>query len=201
MNILVAMNSPLQLQLVYFFLSKKIPGAKIAARENLEGYLGPFGNAAPDVIILSQKILDELAKSPADLPMTRSPRAALIVIAQKASSHRIKKARQQGALGYLTHQARAEELLTAIHETSQGKFYYSSDLNRLLIQDWIGLRTNRILAKQSLDDHEFEVLLHYTRGMNVEQIAKSVRMPPAAVDLHMSRILRAVHGEDGTHQN
>ena len=201
MNILLAMSHRQQLQLVHFFLSRKMPTGRIAACESFEDYWNRSQDTPPAVIILAYETLEKLAKTPAHLPRELAPGASLIVIAQKASALRMRKARRLGALGYLTHQARSEELLVAIHETSRGKFYCSSNMTPILVRDWIGLRTNRILAKESLQDREFQVLLHYTRGLNLEQISRSLQMSPKTVDQHLQSILGMVHKSNHATQN
>lgn len=103
-----------------------------------------------------------------------------------------------GALGYLTKQAAAEELIAAIQAVAEGDVYLQPALARWLLEDYQRLVTDYDLTadreKESkslevLSKRERQVLELVAQGLNSAQIAETLGISPKTVARHRERIM------------
>jgi len=91
-----------------------------------------------------------------------------------------------GAAGYLSKQATAEELVSAVRRVSRGEMAVSSDTARLMVQR---LSHNREFLHESLSEREFEVLVNLGAGRTPAQIAELLAISPKTISTYRARIL------------
>ncbi|MGB2909271.1 MAG: response regulator transcription factor [Anaerolineales bacterium] len=103
-----------------------------------------------------------------------------------------------GALGYLTKQAAAEELIAAIQAVAEGDVYLQPALARWLLEDYQRLVTDYDLTadreKESkslevLSKRELQVLELVAQGLTTPQIAETLGISPKTVARHRERIM------------
>jgi two-component system response regulator NreC len=103
-----------------------------------------------------------------------------------------------GALGYLTKQAAAEELIAAIQAVAKGDVYLQPALARWLLEDYQRLVTDyNLTADREVDSKSLEVLSKRERqvlelvaqGLNSAQIAETLGISPKTVARHRERIM------------
>ena len=103
-----------------------------------------------------------------------------------------------GALGYLTKQAAAEELIAAIQAVAEGDVYLQPALARWLLEDYQRLVTDYDLTadreKKSkslevLSKRELQVLELVAQGLTTPQIAETLGISPKTVARHRERIM------------
>jgi len=103
-----------------------------------------------------------------------------------------------GALGYITKQAAAEELITAIQAVAEGDVYLQPALARWLLEDYQRLVTDYDLTAdrekdskslEVLSKRELQVLELVAQGLTTPQIAKTLGISPKTVARHRERIM------------
>lgn len=116
-----------------------------------------------------------------------------------------------GAIGYVTKQAAAEELVAAIRAVAQGNVYLQpvlarwllEDYRRLLNQDSTGLEdavVDPLLQKELdvLSDREQQVLELVAEGMTNPQIGDELEISPKTVARHRERIMNKLNLHSST---
>lgn len=89
---------------------------------------------------------------------------------------------QNGASGYVVKSANAEEILFAIREVMNGKFYFSSEINtaeNIILPD----------AAPALTRREKEILSLISQGLTNNEIAEKLFLSPYTVDTHRKNLL------------
>jgi RNA polymerase sigma factor (sigma-70 family) len=103
-----------------------------------------------------------------------------------------------GAVGYLTKQAAAEELIAAIQAVAEGDVYLQPALARWLLEDYQRLVTDyNLTADREKDSKSLEVLSKRERqvlelvaqGLTTPQIAETLGISPKTVARHRERIM------------
>ena len=103
-----------------------------------------------------------------------------------------------GALGYLTKQAAAEELIAAIQAVAEGDVYLQPALARWLLEDYQRLVTDYDLTAdrekdskslEVLSKRELQVLELVAQGLTTPQIAETLGISPKTVARHRERIM------------
>lgn len=89
---------------------------------------------------------------------------------------------QNGASGYVVKSANADEILFAIREVMNGKFYFSSEINTT--ENIVSLN-----AAPALTRREKEVLLLISQGLTNNEIAEKLFLSPYTVDTHRKNLL------------
>jgi len=103
-----------------------------------------------------------------------------------------------GAVGYLTKQAAAEELIAAIQAVAEGDVYLQPALARWLLEDYqrlvadYNLTADREKDSKSLEvlsKRELQVLELVAQGLTTPQIAETLGISPKTVARHRERIM------------
>ena len=117
------------------------------------------------------------------------PAMKLIVVGLSQDPEFIEKVIWSGAKGYLTHQAREEEILMAIDIVLDGSVWAPRKvLARLLERD--RLDRERRQAAPALTAREREVLSLLVDGLSNREIGNSLAINEATVKAHVGRLMR-----------
>jgi two-component system response regulator NreC len=111
-----------------------------------------------------------------------------------------------GATGYITKQAAAEELITAIHSVAAGHVYLQPALARWLLEDYQRLSKRFPREGQSassteseekdlqvLSKRERQVLEAVSQGLTSPQIGEKLGISPKTVSRHRERIMNKLN--------
>jgi DNA-binding NarL/FixJ family response regulator len=94
---------------------------------------------------------------------------------------------KEGALGYLTKDAVADELVTALRTVSKGKRYVTARLGEVLAAT-VGPKGG-LLPHERLSAREFEIFRLIGRGKTLVEIADVLAVKPSTISTHRSHIL------------
>lgn len=116
-----------------------------------------------------------------------------------------------GATGYLTKQAAAEELVTAIRAVATGNVYLQPILARWLLDDYRRLLTESVSVShydegeandedklKALSNRELQVLESVAEGLTNPQIGKKLDISPKTVARHRERIMQKINLHSST---
>ena len=93
---------------------------------------------------------------------------------------------QLGAMGYLTKDSAAEEMLQAIQKVSEGEQYLSAKIAQKMALN--SLKPNRASPLDDLSEREMQVMLMITRGLTVNQIGEKLFLSPKTVGTYRYRM-------------
>ncbi len=112
-----------------------------------------------------------------------------------------------GASGYITKQAAAEELVSAIHAVAAGNVYLQPALARWLLQDYQRLarqveteplpynepKSEPVVGLDILSKRERQVLELVAQGQNNAQIGKQLGLSPKTIGRHRERMMNKLN--------
>lgn len=142
----------------------------VAEAENGEQALMLVKQQKPEVVLLDMKmpgidgfeVTRRLKKS--------SPQTKVIALTAVAEQPLPSRILQLGAMGYLTKESSAEEMVTAIRKAVRGEKYLSAEIAQKMAIS--SLDTFKESPFEQLSEREMQVMLMLTRGMDVQDIAE-----------------------------
>lgn len=162
---------------------------------------------APDVIIGESRIAGEDGLELARTVRARSPRTAIIVLADHDDDDLLFQAIRVGAAAYCTRDIDPEELVRIIRRVSRGEYLINDTVltkpnvaTRVLQQfrdlSMEGQAPETIFAP--LSNREIEVLEYIAKGNSNKEIARLLKISDQTVKNHITSILRKLAVNDRT---
>lgn len=166
------------------------PGMRIVAETAFGSQALPlYRKHTPDVVIMDLRLPGLSGFSAIRAIRDEFPQARIVVLSNYEGSEDVHRALEAGALGYLTKNSEAGELIAAITAVSRG--------NRFLPRQVTGILSSR-MAFDELTAREAEVLELITRGMSNKEIGVALGIAEKTVRIHMTHILSKLGVEDRT---
>jgi two-component system response regulator NreC len=168
------------------------------------------GEAALQVILDNQPdvvVMDITMPGMSGLEATRrikvsSPNCKVLALTVHNDKQYFFEMLSAGAVGYLTKQAAAEELIAAIQAVAEGDVYLQPALARWLLEDYqrlvadYNLTADREKDSKSLEvlsKRELQVLELVAQGLTTPQIAETLGISPKTVARHRERIMNKLN--------
>jgi DNA-binding NarL/FixJ family response regulator len=148
----------------------------------------------PDVIILdiSMPKLDGLEAL--DEIRGIKPRSQVVILSMHADPVMIRKALQEGALGYVVKQSIADELLAAVRAAKNGSMFLSSGISGVIADNFFAEGPHNLLDR--LSPREREVVKHIVEGYSTRQIAESLGTSIKTVEKQRRDAMRKLGAEN-----
>ncbi|WP_031499833.1 response regulator [Bryobacter aggregatus] len=163
----------------------EVLGEAADGRETVEA----VDRLAPDVVVL-----DIAMPNLNGIEATRqiAAKTAVIVLSMHSDESYVLRALRAGAKGYLIKDTVETELIRAIEAVATGKAYFSPEVSRLLVEDYVnGMRERGIDdSLELLTAREREVLQMLAEGKTVKDIARSLELSVYTVDTHKSNLMQ-----------
>lgn len=147
---------------------------------------------APDVVLMDidMPLLNGLTA--ADILRKENPAVKVLILSMHNDSEYVMRILQSGARGYVLKQAPTEELFKAIETIYSGETYFSHDVARLALNQFVrgpgeGPHTGQISAR------EREVLIAIAEGLSNKEIACRLGVGVRTVETHRERIMRKLN--------
>ncbi|NMC61843.1 MAG: response regulator transcription factor [SAR324 cluster bacterium] len=172
------------------FLNSKgnfeIVGQAADGKELLDMLMG----CSPDLVILDVQMpkidgiaaLEEMRKN--------NNQAPVLVISGEENKQNIRTALKAGANGFISKNARPEELVFAIQSILDGHSYVSPSIALSLISEDPQQSNSPKGLENSLTKREIEILTHLADGKTNREIGKLLHISIRTVDTHRSNILK-----------
>ncbi len=166
------------------FLIQNQPGVdEVDTANTVEEALANVRSVIPDLIISDISIPEIGGIAFAQKVKTLFPQVKLIFLSMHEEPYRVKEALSTGAEGYVLKKAAHEELLKAIREVSEGGMYFSSEIQKILIQRMRFPEDERILT-----DREKEVLSLIFEEFSNKEIGEKLSISERTVETHRKNI-------------
>jgi DNA-binding NarL/FixJ family response regulator len=136
------------------------------------------------------------------LPMLRelAPTVPVVVLSGSESSQHVKKAIDQGAVGYIPKSCSSHEMLSALRIVLQGDIYIPPKLlGKVSLANFSTANSGDIEHSQStLTARQVAVLDRMAKGLPNKSIARELNMAEGTVKLHVAAILRILNVRNRT---
>lgn len=155
-----------------------------------DGYLQLIGclkTIFPDIIVMDISMPGknglEIVK---ELKQT-NPEIKTLILSMHPEERFSVRAIKAGALGYVSKESAADELVKAIRQVYNGGKYITPAVAEQLANSF-ELESNK-LAHERLSDREFQILSMIASGKKIKEIAAELSISPATVATYRARVL------------
>lgn len=152
---------------------------------------------APDVVLMDVN-MPELSGLDAT-PMIRKQCPATRVIALTVHDNKeyVSRMLRRGASGYVLKDTSPEELVRAIEAVARGEAYFSPQISRIILQDYVHSEPLESRPDANgLSGREREVLHSIARGHTSKEIAARLNLSVRTVETYRVRIKRKLHARN-----
>ena len=122
----------------------------------------------------------------------RAPEVKVLVISVHKNKDAIFRVIQAGAHGYVSKEAPPEELLRAIESVYEGEAFFSEEIARAALAEFIKSGGKKEPFDQ-LSGREREVLVHIAEGQSNKEIADGLGIGVRTIETHRERIMRRLN--------
>lgn len=144
----------------------------------------------PDVVIVEVNMPDLNGVEVTRRIVTRHPAIKVLALSNYLDRRIVTSIMKAGALGYLTKDCSAEELIQAIHAVTVSQTFLSPSIADMVIKDYLRyLRGNRSPASSVLTPRERGVLQLLADGKSMRGIALEFRISVKTVETHRRQII------------
>ena len=145
----------------------------------------------PDIILMDINMphMDGLAVT--ELLRKDVPGAKVIILSMHSNREYVLRIIQAGARGYVLKEAPSEELVRAIEAVSAGEAFFSPDIARIALNQYVNNEGQPPIGK--LTDREREVLVLIADGKSNKEIANHLDLGVRTVETHRERIMRKLN--------
>jgi two-component system response regulator NreC len=146
----------------------------------------------PDVVLMdiSMPGMDGLAVT--EVLRKEAPQVKVLVLSVHSNKDYIFRVIRAGAHGYVSKEAPPEELIRAIDLVCEGEPYFSEDIARAALNEFVSGGGKKGPFSQ-LTDREREVLVQIAEGRSNKEIADHLGIGVRTIETHRERIMRRLN--------
>jgi two-component system response regulator NreC len=140
----------------------------------------------PDVVVLDIAMPHLSGTDAAQRISEELPSAAIVILSMHSDEGYVLRALKAGAKGYLLKDSAESDLIEAIKAVSDGKAFFSPEVSRMLVEDYVReIRTRGAQdSYELLTAREREVLHLLAEGKSNKDIAGLLQLSPYTVETH-----------------
>lgn len=164
---------------------------------SLEQLRGTLGSVTPDLVLLDVELPDG---SGLDVVAEVATTAAVVMISAHDDPNLVRRAMQDGALGYIRKDADPVDLLRLVRRAAEGKTALSGDMALRVAESLRRDPDERAFesALESLSPRQREVLALIADGKSNREIADELCISEGTVKNYVTKILEAAGVSDRT---
>ena len=140
----------------------------------------------PDVAVIDIAMPNLSGIEAAQRMAATLPHVAIVILSMHSDEGYVLRALKAGAKGYLLKDSAEGDLIEAIKAVHQGKTFFSPEISKMLVEDYIReIRTRG--AEDSYDlltSREREILQLLTEQKSNKEIASALNLSPYTVETH-----------------
>ena len=146
----------------------------------------------PDVVVLDITMPNLNGIEAARQIQAKGWGTAIIILSMHSDEGYVLRALRAGAKGYLLKDTVEAELIRAIQAVAGGKAYFSPEVSKLLVEEYVQGMQQRGLedSYELLTPREREVLQLLAEGKSSKDIARLLELSVHTVDTHKSNLMQ-----------
>ena len=144
---------------------------------------------APDVVLMDISMPKMNGLAVTELMRKELPKVKVLVLSMHSNREYIFRIIQAGAHGYVSKEAKPEELLRAIESVYEGDTFFSPEIARAALNHLVSSGGKRPPFEQ-LTSREREVLVLIAEGKSNKEIAHNLGIGVRTIETHRERIMR-----------
>jgi DNA-binding NarL/FixJ family response regulator len=166
-----------------------------SAREGLDA----IGKLNPDLVVIDLTLPDKNGLELLKDVQALYPGTLCLVLSMHDETMYGERALRAGARGYITKEAAADHLITAVRKVLSGGIYVSEGMASRMLEQVTGNRgkSSSGSAIDTLTDRELEVLDMIGQGIATKVIADRLCISARTVEAHRAHIKEKLHITDG----
>jgi len=147
---------------------------------------------SPDIILMDIDMPHMNGLTVTEALRREMPQIKVLVLSMHSNSEYVLRIIQSGARGYVLKGAPPEELIKAIQMVTAGEAFFSSDVARVALNQFVRGKTGAEGSNQ-LTNREREVLIQIAEGLSNKEIANQLGVGVRTVETHRERIMRKLN--------
>ncbi len=145
----------------------------------------------PDVVLMDLNMPEMSGLEATPLIRESFPETKIIVLTVHDSKEYIFKILRAGAHGYVLKDTSPEELVRAIESVAQGAAFFSPNVSKVLLQDFVTATGPQDSKSESeLSGREQEVLRAVAQGKTTKEVAVELNLSARTVETYRVRLKR-----------
>jgi two-component system nitrate/nitrite response regulator NarL len=149
--------------------------------------------SVPDIILMDIDMPHMNGLAVTDLLRKELPKIKVLILSMHSNTDYVLRIIQSGARGYVLKGASTEELLRAIDAINDGEAFFSPEVARAALNQYVkGSGAPGAQATQ-LTNREREVLVHIADGLSNKEIASQLGVGVRTIETHRERIMRKLN--------
>lgn len=127
--------------------------------------------------------------------MKHDPRTGIVILSMYSDEEYLLRALTAGAKGYLLKDSAESELVNAVRMVAAGKPFFSPDISKTLLEDYLRQLRQRGLndSYELLSDREKEVLQLLAEGKTNKEVATVLNLSPYTVETHRTHLMQKLN--------
>ena len=121
------------------------------------------------------------------------PEAKVVMLSMYDDRASVEKSLKAGAKGFIVKVSTADEIVDAIREVAEGRFYLCSKVSKYIVQGFLGKASPRKRDVTGLTPKEKEVLQLIAEGYSSKQIAKNFNLSLNTIHVHRNNIMKKLN--------
>ena len=143
----------------------------------------------PDVVLMDIDMPQMSGLAAAEVLHREMPHLKVLILSMHSNKEYVLRIIQSGARGFVLKEASTEELVRAIETVNSGEAYFSSDVARVALNQFVR-GSGESPAGARLTNREMEVLIHIADGLSNKEIAAQLGIGVRTAETHRERIMR-----------
>ena len=143
----------------------------------------------PELILMDIDMPQMSGLAVTELLRRELPNIKVLILSMHGNTDQVLRILQSGARGYVLKDAPPEELVRAIETVHRGQAYFSADVARVALNQFVRGHTDASGARH-LTNREREVLILIADGLSNKEIAAQLGVGVRTVETHRERIMR-----------
>jgi DNA-binding NarL/FixJ family response regulator len=149
----------------------------------------------PDIVMLDIAMPNLNGIEAARQIAAKLPKTGVIILSMHSDEGYVLKALKAGARGYLLKDSAESDIINAIIAVSHGKAYFSPEISRMLVDDYVQQLRQRGVddSYELLTGREREILQLLAEGKSNKDVSALLNLSPYTVETHRGNILQKLN--------